>query len=591
MIDDSIRYKGNQIMDKEKSKKKNYRSLMRNVVLTILLTALTPTLVVSIFILNQFADSYQKKVHDHFTLLARKHKTIIDLFLEEKLMDIRLLASAYRFEELGNESLLNRKLIEIQQAHDRVFVDVGLVNSKGLQIAYAGPHNLTGASYADSEWFKTAINNPYFISDVFKGLRGTPHFIVSVRQEIDGKPWILKSTIDFGEFNILVENLRIGESGFAYILNKKGEFQTSPIAEVKPGILIDHFEKNGILDRPNSILKLKNNDGKELIYNVTSIKKGEWVMVLQQDYDDAFAELKVTQKIAVLIIVVASLCIIASSFILSDILIGRISLADEEKESADKEKEILAQQVIETGKLAAVGELAAGIAHEINNPVAIMIEEAGWIQDLLEEEDLKQSENLEEFYRSLKQINTQGRRCKDITHKLLSFARKTDPRVVQISINDLLKEIVHLSSQRAKYDNIAIHTELEKHLPAISASETEMQQVFLNLVNNAMDAIDKRGGSITLTSKLVGDDLAVMVADNGAGIAEANLSRIFDPFYTTKPVGKGTGLGLSICFGIIKKLGGDIHVRSTKGKGTTFEVRIPVKKEAELPQEDALDTG
>jgi two-component system NtrC family sensor kinase len=578
-------------MDKERSQKKNYRSLMRNAVLTILLTALAPTLVVSIFILNEFADSYQKKVHDHLTLLARKHKTIIDLFLEEKLMDIRFLASAYHFEELSNESVLNRKLIEIQQAHDRVFVDVGLVNSQGLQIAYAGPHNLTGARYADSEWFKIAINNSYFISDVFKGLRGTPHFIVSVRQEIDGKPWILRSTIDFGEFNTLVENLRIGESGFAYILNKKGEFQTSPIAEVNPGILINHFEKNDIFGRPNSILKLKNNNGKEVIYNVTSIKNSEWVMVFQQDYNDAFAELKVTQLIAVLIITVASLCIIASSFILSDRLIGRISLADEEKESADKEKEIMAQQVIETGKLASVGELAAGIAHEINNPVAIMIEEAGWIQDLLEEEDLKQSENLEEFYRSLKQINTQGRRCKDITHKLLSFARKTDSRVVQISINDLLNEIVHLSSQRAKYDNITIHTKLEKFLPTISASETEMQQVFLNLVNNAMDAMDKSGGSITLISKLVGNNLTVMVADNGAGIAEANLSRIFDPFYTTKPVGKGTGLGLSICFGIIKKLGGDIHVRSTKGKGTTFEVRIPVKKETEPPQEDALDVG
>jgi two-component system NtrC family sensor kinase len=106
-----------------------------------------------------------------------------------------------------------------------------------------------------------------------------------------------------------------------------------------------------------------------------------------------------------------------------------------------------------------------------------------------------------------------------------------------------------------------------------------------------MDAMDKSGGSITLISKLVGNNLTVMVADNGAGIAEANLSRIFDPFYTTKPVGKGTGLGLSICFGIIKKLGGDIHVRSTKGKGTTFEVRIPVKKETEPPQEDALDVG
>jgi two-component system NtrC family sensor kinase len=110
--------------------------------------------------------------------------------------------------------------------------------------------------------------------------------------------------------------------------------------------------------------------------------------------------------------------------LVSQQLIRRISKADEEKEIADKEKDMLSQQVIETGKLASVGELAAGIAHEINNPVAIMIEEAGWIEDLLEEEEFGKSENLDEFYRALKQINTQGRRCKEITHKLLSFASK-----------------------------------------------------------------------------------------------------------------------------------------------------------------------
>ena len=113
-----------------------------------------------------------------------------------------------------------------------------------------------------------------------------------------------------------------------------------------------------------------------------------------------------------------------------------------------------------------------------------------------------------------------------------------------------------------------------------------MQQVFLNLVNNAIDEMEKTGGKITLTSKMDGDDIMVSVADNGPGIADANLSRIFDPFYTTKPVGKGTGLGLSICYGIIKKIGGDIDAQSLRGQGTTFEIRIPQKKEVGTPNED-----
>ena len=573
-------------MDMEKSKTRYYRSLLRKVVLTILLSAIAPTVIVSMFILDEFHTSYQKKVYDHLELLVRKHKKNIDMFLEERLMDIHLLASANHFEELSEESILNRKFVELQRAFNRSFVDLGVVNSEGRQITYAGPHDLTDANYSDTKWFKQAITNPYFISDVFKGLRRAPHFIVTVRHEHNGKPWILRATIDFGEFNNRVEYLRVGTTGFAFILNRTGQFQTNPIANVKPDRLIDLIKNISPIEDTQFISRQKIHGSKEVLYAITYLKKGDWVMVLQQDVKDAFAELRNTQKIAILIILIGTLVIIATSLIVSQQLIRRISLADEEKEIADEEKEMMSQQVIETGKLASIGELAAGIAHEINNPVAIMVEEAGWIQDLLEEEEFKQSENLKELHRALKQINTQGRRCKEITHKLLSFARKTDSRIVEISINDLLNEIVYLSSQRAKYGNIEVHTQLAEDLPPILASETEMQQVFLNLVNNAIDEMEKTGGKITLTSKMDGDDIMVSVADNGPGIADANLSRIFDPFYTTKPVGKGTGLGLSICYGIIKKIGGDIDAQSLRGQGTTFEIRIPQKKEVGTPNED-----
>jgi two-component system NtrC family sensor kinase len=288
------------------------------------------------------------------------------------------------------------------------------------------------------------------------------------------------------------------------------------------------------------------------------------------------SDLKQTQRIVMLFILIGGIGIVAASLFLSNRLVNRISQSDKEKESSQyKKEEIMSQQVIETGKLASVGELAAGIAHEINNPVAIMIEEAGWVGDLLEEEDLDGSENKEELFRALNQIKTQGRRCKEITHKLLSFARKTDSRIVEISVTNLLTEIAYLSSQRAKYSNVEIKTNFEENLPPIPASETEMQQVFLNLVNNALDAMEKTGGTITLGAKRTGNDIIVTVSDNGPGIADANMARVFDPFYTTKPVGKGTGLGLSICYGIIKKIGGDINVHSTKGEGATFEIRFP----------------
>jgi two-component system NtrC family sensor kinase len=576
-------------MDREEKNTRYYRSLLRNVVLTILFTAMIPTVAVSMFILNEFRSSYEKKVYDHLELLARKHKKTIDMFLEEKLMDIRLLASANLFEELSDETTLYQKFLELQRAYGRSFVDLGVVDHKAHQIAYAGPHDLSGANYANSDWFKKAITSPYFVSDVFKGLRGSPHFIIAVRHQHNGTPWVFRATIDFAEFNNLVENLRIGQTGFALILNKSGKFQTSATAEVNSEELIDYLKNSGLLERPSSVFRFKNHEGKDVLYSIATLKNNEWVMVLQQDYSEAFADLRNTQKIAFLIILVGTLVIVATTLLLSQRLIRQISLADKEKQAADQEKEMMSKQVIETGKLASIGELAAGIAHEINNPVAIMIEEAGWIQDLLEEEEFKQGANLEEFNRALNQITTQGRRCKEITHKLLSFARKTDSRITEISINDLLEEIVYLSSQRTKYGNIEIQTQLAENLQPISASETEMQQVFLNLVNNAIDAMEKTGGTIWLVSKNAGDEIVVEVADNGPGIAEANLARIFDPFYTTKPVGKGTGLGLSICYGIINKIGGDVEAHSVKGEGSTFKVRIPAGKPGRNPGQESAE--
>jgi signal transduction histidine kinase len=231
-------------------------------------------------------------------------------------------------------------------------------------------------------------------------------------------------------------------------------------------------------------------------------------------------------------------------------------------------------QAIEAGKLASVGELASGIAHEINNPIAIMVEEAGWLSDLLSDEDLANPQNMEEFRRALNQIKAQGGRCKDITHKLLFFAKKTDSRVRQVQINEIIEETVSTSEQRAKESNVKIVTHLDQELPMVSASPSEMQQVFLNLINNAIDAIGTGGGSIEITSGFNGGYVSIDVADTGQGIPNELINRIFDPFFTTKPVGKGTGLGLSICYGIIKKMGGDITLNSSVGMGATFHVHL-----------------
>jgi len=549
-----------------------YRSLTHKMILTIILVSITPLILVGSIILYRFHVSYTEKTEAHLQELVLKHKQTIDNFLKEKLGSIRVLAETFCFDEMRDSSFLQDRLDLMQQSFGPVFVDLGVVNSQGLQVAYAGPFRLGEALYFEAEWFKKAVKTRYFISDVFLGLRGLPHFIVAVRDDWMGEPWILRATIDFVAFNDFVKNIRIGETGFAYILNREGKFQTKPFFEVTPKnepyrdfleIKEDDLQKVHIVE--------KNDDsGNKIIYAAAFLKDGDWLLVYQQNHRDAYLDLYRTIILAIAIIVFGSFGIVLAALFLSRRMVYRISMADKEKEMMDK-------QIIETSKLASVGELAAGIAHEINNPVAIMVEEAGWINDLLEEEEFSKSENLEEFERALKQIKTQGQRCKEITHKLLSFARKTDSRIQETQINDLVKELVALSEQRAKYAKITIHTNLGNNLPITYLAQSEMQQILLNLINNSVDAMEKKGGELTIATYSEGDVIGIKVADNGPGIPEANLSRIFEPFFTTKPVGKGTGLGLSICYGIIQKMGGQIDVESVVGSGTTFHIRLPVK--------------
>ena len=547
-----------------------YRSLTRNMILSVIVISLSPLILFSILIGYQFHTSYQNKVLDHLQEIVRKHKQNIDSFLNERLANVAMLVRVHSLKRLSSEAFLKEALSLFREEYGGVFVDLGLVDERGVQVAYAGPFELKRANYADSEWFKKAIQSPFYISDVFLGLRGLPHFIITVKPE--GARWLLRATIDFVAFNSLVEATQLGKTGSAFIVNRNGDFQTRPRFEAAfhREMLTGFLSRKPVEER---VEVFENDDpsGRTFLSLMTPLKNGQWILVYLQDKTDAFADLYRARRLGIIIFLLGGLGIVGTSVFLSRRMVQRIA-------RADREKEMMNEQVIEAGKLASVGELAAGIAHEINNPMAIMVEEAGWIEDLLQEEEFQEGANLDEFKRAVKQIKIQGKRCKEITHKLLSFARKTDPAIKVVQLNDLVEEIVALCEQRAKYSSIHINMNLMSPLPTIHASPSEMQQVLLNLINNAVDAMEKSGGSIDITTRLDGAYVVLDVADTGPGIPQANLARIFDPFFTTKAVGKGTGLGLSICYGIIHKMGGEISVNSAVGIGAVFHIRIPRPK-------------
>jgi len=544
------------------------------------LIIIAPLVITGAVNLHQFRNAYRTKVSNELSVMIERHSLTVDAFINDRLSDIRVIAREHPLERLQQPEFLRLVLNLMREEYHGAFVDLGLVSSDGIQVAYAGPFNLHMAEYSAAPWFQEAMVSENFVSDVFAGLRGSPHFIVATQRKVGDELYVVKATIDFEAFNALVENLRIGSTGFAFIINREGEFQTNPrfVVALNRPPWIDLLEGRVRSDRI-SVLDGEDVLGRKAIFTIAPLKQGQWFLCYQQETSDAFTELRRVQEFAAVVLIIVSLAAIFAGYLLSRSLAQR--LAD-----AYRDRRVMAHQVIETGRLASIGELAAGIAHEINNPVAIMVQEAGWIDDLLGEGDPCSGENLEEIMRAVTQIRTQGDRCKEITYKLLSFARKTDPTIREVELNDVVDEVIGLTSQKTRYANVSIETELNPHLPAIHASPSELQQVLLNLVNNAIDAIERPGGTVTVATKIVGDKVVLEVRDTGKGIPEANLGRIFDPFFTTKPVGQGTGLGLPICYGIVEKMGGRITVESEIEKGTTFTVFIP----REAPEGDNVES-
>lgn len=549
----------------EKRTPRYSKRIIRNMVIILIGVAIAPMVLVTGIILYRFNSFSHEMVHTHLEGLVLRNKQHIDFFLNEKLSNIRYLSRGFESELFKHDTFLMERLQDLREEYGPDFVDLELIDGHGRQVAYAGLSG-KGAYHGNTRWFKETMETRHHISDVFQGPKALPQCIVATKIQKENTQWILKAAIDFGSINLMVENLKAGKTGIAFIVNRQGEFQTQRPDKIKltPQLYLSLFDKATNTGQINE---------KHIIVSA-SLKNTDWILILQQDIDEAFSDLNFSKKFAVLFFSLGSIGIILVCVLLFRRASKTISEATSEKEL------VMTQQFIESGKLDSIGELASGIAHEINNPVAIIVEEAGWVQDLIHE-GIDKNDNLEEFIRALKQIETQGHRCKEITRKLLSFGRKTDSRVESIQLNDLIEEVISLSLEKARHANVKIHTNLDPHLPEIQASVTEIQQVLSNIINNGLDAMENKGDRLDISSKSNEDHIVITVRDNGPGIPAINLNRVFDPFFSTKPVGKGSGLGLSICYSIIKKMGGRIDFESVVGEGSAFHVVLPLNNTLE----------
>ena len=554
-----------------KQEKTLYRGLRRYIIIILFVAAAIPLGVIGGGIYYQYQTSISDKVTTQLKSIVVGHKESIERFLEETTAAMKVLAHLQPLDRIRQRDVLQKVFHVLQTEYDRAFEDLGVIDSTGAHLAYIGPYDLLGKDYSDALWFNQCMEKRVYISDVFLGFREVPHLIIAVRQGEGKNAWILRATVDAAKFGSVVENVRLGHTGEAFIVNKQGYYQTRPringkVMEKAESDFLDLTLFDGVVSWETKAAR-----GSKVLQAKTWMKDNNWMLVVKQDVDEALAELYATRNMAIVVFSLGVLLIAAVTFLTTRLLVHKI-------EKADQEKGLLNEQLIQSAKLASIGELSAGIAHEINNPLAIIGGEAGWMQDLLKRDSLKGLKEMDEFKDSLREIAMQVGRSKEITHKLMSFARKTEAVIKDVNINELLEDVIDMVEREAALSNIKIVRQYHEYLPLIYSDPSQLRQVFLNLINNATDAITK-GGEIKIETGIAEDgSIDVEISDTGIGIPKDNLTKCFEPFFTTKPAGKGTGLGLSICHGIIKKLGGDISVTSEVGKGTTFTINMPLEK-------------
>ncbi len=540
-----------------------YRYLRRNIIILMLAVTLFPLSFMAFINYHQYHASLTTEIINPVYALANKTKHSFELFLEERLSAVRFIASAYSFENLSDEKTLNR-IFRVMKSEFGGFVDLGLIDGQAKMVGYAGPYELLGKTYSQQSWFHEVQLRGTYVSDVFMGYRKFPHIAIAVQQFLQEKGWILRATIDTNKFVALIAAMGLDPESDAFLINREGVLQTASkfygnVLEKCPFTApfgnYSTFVDEGIDPK-----------GREVLIAFAPFLQHDYTLVLVKPRSAVLRSWYTLKSEMFYVYFISVGLIIMVTLKLSGNLVENLREADEKREQAFRELE-------HTQKLSSIGRLAAGVAHEINNPLAIINEKAGLMKDLVGlGKDFPQKEKFLDLTQTiLKSVD----RCKTITHRLLGFARRMEVNFETLEINEVIREVLGFLEKEALYRNIELRLNFADDLPRISSDRGQLHQVFLNILTNAIASIEGSGFITVTTWSKDPETLGIAIADSGCGMSEETLRHIFEPFFTTKH-GYGTGLGLPITYGIIKKLGGDIKVQSREGEGATFTVILPV---------------
>ena len=541
-----------------------YRRLRGQMFLVLLAFGLLPLIGMGIagFVANRAA--FETRTRNVLEAMVKNRRATVELFLEQTLRQLELAAAAQPAAKLAEPATLESLFAEMRRDHGAI-IDLGLIGADGRHIAYIGPYKLADLDYSEEPWFQQVMVVGRYESDIFLGFRRFPHMVMAVKKREAGADYILRATIDTDLLSELVREGGLESGADVFILNRAGEYQTRYSDEHR---LMERADLAAI-PLHSGVRVTESSAGGRREYVATAWLRGDaWVLVARQGVPGFIALIRNAHPGVIGLFVVGLVAIPLISQFIARHRMRQIR-------GLETERAALYESVAQTQKMAAIGRLAAGVAHEINNPLAIIQAQVGVLSDILAEGAV--SADCAEFKDRIAKIEAQVERGRKVTHRLLGFSRRVGPELEPVDVAAALDETVSFVEKEIEASRVHVFRDFAADVPLIRSNLSQMQQVFLNLINNALDALHE-DGELRLAVRPAEGGVEVKVEDNGPGIGERDLTRIFEPFFSTK-AGKGqhSGLGLAICQEIMRNLGGRISVESSAARGTAFTLWFPME--------------
>ncbi len=503
----------------------------------------------------------------------------VSFFLDERESALEFAVHDNSFQALTDPERL-AELLENLKIGFGGFSDIGVVDATGYQRAYVGPYNLLGKDYSGQDWFKDVMERGKHISDVFLGYRNKPHLVIAVKHVLpDGTVYILRATVE-NRFGGMLTSMESDEQSDTFLVNRGGILQTASVyfgdALQKIPIPVPEYSER------TRVIEGKAPDGANIIIGYAYIPATPYILMVIKQKSAIMMSWRQTRMELIGYLVVSITVILLWILGVTFYMVSRLKIIDRNRLRNLHMAEY-------SNKLASIGRLAAGVAHEVNNPLAIINEKAGLIKDLFTYK--KEYADDPKLIATIDTIQKSVERCSRITRRLLRFARHMDVSIQSINLKELIQEVLGFQEKEAEYRSIDVRIDIPENIPEFKSDRGKLQQIFLNLLNNSFAALSDGGRLEIIARKHRDGFISITVSDNGHGIASEDLKRVFEPFFSTKVESGGTGLGLSITYGLINELGGRIEVESELNKGTRFIVFLPLEFKEKEGQTYANLTG